>query len=383
MEAVLYSILLHRSLYVNHMSASSFRNQIWKENEEFLDSLPPGEERARVRGKFFTFRESICDTDKMSSIEASQFPVISRSLDQGSALYPTAADVDLLESAEESKTEWSDTTNIHQKITAVDFLYNEVGEKAYLLSKAPVCHAAYFRLSQAATGFFAEEYTKRRKLLNGMKGRVRRIWDSGIKHSKYNKFHLFLQKSLFDATPPSLIIVPLLPLSRIKAWNGTTPYDAMVLPCGEKASYAASQTLMFVRSTCTREEVEVGIRILSVFVKDIAGSLLDIEHDVLEDFNLSVGETTDAAAVTWIKLVEYLRGLDSPKSPLPSLKENLDWDEIKVAKGTFNYDISCLPDPFLLATKGAMNYSSYAGQKLMPVCKISDDSSDDDDSLSS
>ena len=186
-----------------------------------------------------------------------------------------------------------------------------------------------------------------------------------------------------DATPPSLILVPLLPLSQIKAWNGTTPYDAMVLPCGEDATYAAAQTLQFVRSTCTRDQVQEGIGILSGFVQDMAGSLLDTreQHDVLEDFTLAVGQTRDVAAVTWIKLVEHLRGLDSPKYPLPVLKQNLDWEQIKVAKGTFHLDRSCLPDPFLLATKGAINYSSYIGQKLLPTGKISDDDSDSDDSV--
>lgn len=298
-----------------------------------------------------------------------------------SALYPTTANGEFLDSLEESKTERSDTTNTHQISTAVGFLWNEEGEKAHLFSNAPVCHAAYFRLAQAATGFFVEDYAKRRKLLNGMKGRQRRMSDSGIKHSKYNKFHLFLQEQLVDATPPSLIIVPLLPLLQIKAWDGASPYNAMVLPCGEKAQYAAAQTLRYARSTCTREEVEMGISVLNSFVKDIASSLLDVEHDVLADFNLAVGQTTDVSAVTWKKLVEYLRGLDSPRYPLPALKEGLDWAKIKVAKGTFNYDISCLPDPFLLATKAAINYSSYIGKKLMPACKVSNFDSDTDESI--
>ena len=99
-----------------------------------------------------------------------------------------------------------------------------------MFSNDPVCHAAYFRLVQAASGIFAEDYLKRRKLLNGMKGRTNRMRDSGLKHSKYNKFHLFLQKQLLDSTLRALIIVPLLPLSEK---DSTSEYDAMALPCGE------------------------------------------------------------------------------------------------------------------------------------------------------
>ena len=364
------------------MSFDNYRSEVRQQNKAFLKSLSRDEKDARIDGEFFTVLEAICVTDEMVPIESSQFSIIRRSPSQGSTIYPNTSDESLLESCEESKSEKSDSTNTHQRTTTVDFLWNEQGERAHLFPNAPVCHAAYFRLAQAASGFFVEDYAKRRKLLNGMHGRTRRLRDSGIKHSKYNKFHLFLQKELFDATPPSLIIIPLLSLSQIRAWNGTTPYEAMVLPCGMQAAYAAAQTLKYARSTCTQQQVQVGVQVLSTFVKDIAGSLLDEEHDVLDDFNVSVGDTRDGSAVTWKKLVEYLRTLDSPSYPLPSLKDDLDWTKIHVAKGTFDRDTSCLPDPFLLATKAAINYSSHVGKKLMPACSISSVVDDaDDDSL--
>lgn len=270
---------------------------------------------------------------------------------------------------DEARSLQSDTTNTAQLTTTVDFLFNEEGERAHLFSNAPVCHAAYFRLVQAASGIFEQDYFKRRKLLNGMKGRTNRMRDSGLKHSKYNKFHLFLQKQLLDSTPPALIIVPLLPLSEIQQWDGTSEYDAMALPCGERAVYAARMTLQMVRRTCSQTEVEVGVAVLSAFVQDIAESLLDEENDVLQDFNTAVGETRDASALRWKSLVEYLRTLDSPCFPIPSLRNNLDWGAVRVAKGTFDRDSSCLPDPFLLAAKAAINFSSLVGKKLMPACQ--------------
>ena len=361
------------------MSFDTFRSEVRQQNKEFLKSLSRSEKDARIDGEFFTVLESICVTDELVPIEPSNFAVIRRSLSEGSTIYPTTADERLLESCEESMSSRSDSTNTNQTTTTVDFLWNEQGERAHLFSTAPVCHAAYFRLAQAASGFFVEDYEKRRKLLNGMKGRTRRLRDSGIKQSKYNKFHLFLQKELVDATPPSLIIIPLMSLSQIKAWNGTDSYEAMVLPCGMQAPYAAAQALKYARSTCTKKQVQVGVKVLNAFVKDIAGSLLDEEHDVLEDFNVSVGDTKDISAVTWKKLVEYLRGLDLPSYPVPSLKDDLDWAKIHVAKGTFSRDNSCLPDPFLLAAKAAINYSSHVGKKLMPTCTTSHVAENDDD----
>ena len=351
----------------NHPLA--YQAQIRAENDSFFLALSSEEKDARSVGSFFTAFEAICVTDENSPITASNFCIIRRDPQHGKRIYPTTADASLLDACDESSSLQSDTTNTNQLTTTVDFLYNEEGERAHLFSNAPVCHAAYFRLAQAASGIFAEDYFKRRKLLNGMKGRRNRMRDSGLKHSKYNKFHLFLHKQLLDSTPPALIIVPLLPLSQIQQWDGASSYDAMALPCGERAVYAARMTLRFVRRTCSQREVEIGFSVLSAFVKDIAESLLDEENNVLEDFNTAVGETRDASALRWKRLVEYLRTLDSPCFPMPSLRKDMDWGTVRVAKGAFDLDSSCLPDPFLLAAKAAINFSSLVGKKLMPACQ--------------
>ena len=63
------------------------------------------------------------------------------------------------------------------------------------------------------------------------------------------------------------MIVRLLPLSEMKRWDGTSPYDAIALPFGERTNYAARMTLRFARSN----EVEMGVALLSACVKIIAG----------------------------------------------------------------------------------------------------------------
>lgn len=307
--------------------------------------------------------------DRNFSIVASNFPVIRRDQRYGKQIYPTTADPNLLEACDEASSLSSDTTNTNQLTSTVDFLYNEEGERAHLFSNAPVCHAAYFQLVQAASGMFEHDYFKRRKLLNGMKGRRNRMQDSGLKHSKFNKFHLFLQEQLLDSTPPALIIVPIMTLQEIKQWDDVTSYEAVVIPCGQRSRYAARKTLLYVRKICSKAQVELGIAVLKDFVKDIAESLLDEDNDVLEDFNSAVGETRDASALRWKRLVGYLRALDAPCFSLPVLRNDLDWEAIRVAKGAFDRNTSCLPDPFLLAAKAAINFSSLVGKKLLPACE--------------
>jgi hypothetical protein len=199
---------------------------------------------------------------------------------------------------------------------------------------------------------------------------------SGVKHSKYNKFHLFLQRQLLDSTSPALIIIPILDLSQVKEWNGSSAYDAMVLPCGEEATYAATIALRNVRDCCNETDIHTGIEVLCHFIKDIAESLIDLHHDILEEVETQTS-SRDASLERWKRLVYELRG-DGASIKIPALKDDLEWENVNIAKGRFDRDISCLPDPFLLAVKGAINFSSLVGTKLFPACPPASDESDTD-----
>jgi hypothetical protein len=351
---------------------TQYRKQILRQNASFIKGLPIDELHARDTGEFFSSMESICNFVP-AGIVASQFSHIKRSQAQGERLYPTTVNDEFLENCLEADSERSDTTNTAQRGTSVDFLFNEKGEKAHLFPNASVCHVAYMGIVQAATGCFAESRWKRRKLLNGVKDRDRRMTDSGIKHSKYNKFHLFMQKELLDSTPPALIIVPIMELAQIKDWNGTT-YHAMVLPCGEEPDLAAKMVLRNVRHCCNKTDIQKGIEVLCDFIKDIAGSLIDQDQDILEDVETETS-SRDASLRRWKNLVHELRG-DGASIQIPALKDDLEWKKVNVAMGTFDRTLSCLPDPFLLAVKGAVNFSSLVGTKLLPACPPPSDESD-------
>ena len=263
------------------MNLQSYRDEIEAENDEFLDSLDPKEQIARQKGVHFWALSALCDTAfENLSPGGSNFSRVKRSEEEGALIYPNTANADYLEACAEATSIQSDATNTLQKFTCVDFLFNLEGERAHLFSNAPLCHVAYLKIAQAASGFFVDNYQKRRKLLNGMKGRKQRMNDSGIKHSKYNKFHLFLRKQLLDCTPPALIILPILSLPDIKAWNGS-PFSALVLPCGLRARHASRNVLQYARGCCSKADVETAIQVLRAFAMDIAESLIDCQ-DVVE-----------------------------------------------------------------------------------------------------
>ena len=105
-----------------------------------------------------------------------------------------------------------------------------------------------------------------------------------------------------------------------------------------------------VRCHCNENEIRNGIEGLRHFIKDIAESLIDEDQDVLKDLNISAGSSRDPSLLRWNCLVNELRG-DRPSIQVSVLKNGLEWEKVKVAKGTFDLTASCLPDPFLLAVK--------------------------------
>lgn len=346
-----------------------YRRHVVDSNKNFRRGLSAQEVLRRSDGEFFATLEILCRMEDMN-LASSIFPQIRRTEGQGARIYPRSANLEYIDNLSEAETASSDATNTQQINTCVDFLFNLETEKAHLLSNARLCHVAYVRFVQAVTGVFMEDYSKRRKLLNGMKMRTRRMDDSGVKHSKFNKLYLKMQRNYLDSTPPALIVIPIMSLDEIKAWDGVQPYSALVLPCGERGPIAAADVLQNVRDSCSEQDVRTGLTVLRTFLKDIAESLIDTDHDVLADFNIVARDTTDSSAVRWKNLVRELRSAAHPSIRVPTLRAGINFQTTKIAKGTFDVYTSCLPDPHLLALKGAINFSSHAGAKLMPACTL-------------
>ena len=346
-----------------------YRQHVVDSNKSYRHNLSAQEILLRSDGEFFATLEIVCEMEDIQLLApSSSFPNIRRSHEQGRRVYPQSANRDYVDNLSEAATASSDATNTEQLNTSVDFLYNVETEKAHLLSNARLCHVAYVRFVQTVTGVFVEDYTKRRKLLNGMKMRTRRLTDSGVKHSKFNKLYLKMQRSYLDSTPPALIVLPIMSLEDIKGWDGVHPYEALVLPCGERGQIAAADVLQNARGSCSEQDLGTALSVLRTFLKEIAESLVDVDNDVLADFNVVARDTTDSSAVRWKNLVRELRNASYPTIRVPKLRPGINFQTIKIAKGTLDVRRSCLPDPHLLALKGAINYSSHVGTKLMPTC---------------
>lgn len=352
------------------MSTFAHRDRVKQANRAFQQTLSPEEKDDRNDGAFFALLEHVV-VEQPTSLSASSFPNIRRSVEQGQRIYPTTANNAYLDDLLEAATDKSDKTNTAQVTTCVDFLFNLQSERVHLLSNERLCHVAYVQIVQAITGICETDYFKRRKLLNGMQRQNhRRMNDSGVKHSKFNKLYLKMQDCYFDSTPPALIIFPLLSLDAIKGWDGVSCYSGLVLPCGVSGETAASEVLPRVRETCSELEIRTAVTTLGIFLKDIAESLLDTENDVLEEFNITGADSKDRSVLRGKQLVRHLRQSSSPTILVPALKPDINFRTIRVAKGTFDYNETCLPDPFLLALKGAINFSSHVGTMLLPACPL-------------
>ena len=359
-----------------------YKQHVFDSNTSYRRSLSADEVLRRCNGEFFATLESLCETEDMR-LTSSPLPFcnVRRDQQQGLRIYPRSANREYIDNLSEAgATASSDFTNTLQLNSSIDFLYNLETEKAHLMCNAKLCHDAYVRFVQAVTGVFINDFDKRRKLLNGMKMRTRRMTDTGVKHSKFNKLYLKMQRNYLDSTPPALIVLPIMSLEAIKGWNGTRPYDALVLPCGERGPIAAADVLQNARGSCSERELKTALSVLETFLKDIAESLIDTENDVLADFNVAASYTTDPSVVRWKKLVQELRSAAHPTIQVPKLRGGINFQTTKIAKGRLDVHTSCLPDPHLLALKGAINFSSYQGTKLMPTCPVpyEGDTSDSD-----
>ena len=86
----------------------------------------------------------------------------------------------------------------------------------------------------------------------------------------------------------------------------------MVLPCGPLGRQAAEDVLKYSREQCSKDEVEIAVSVLATFIRDIAESLVDMEHNIVAEFDTYAGQTNDSSVCRWKELVRELRGAANP-----------------------------------------------------------------------
>ena len=358
-------------------------NEILDETANFLQQLPADERDARVDGKHWTPLESLW-TAADHEISTHEFDVIRREEGQGMLYRNCYEHVD----QKMSNGSQSGSTNQVGNAEKVDAFGNLAGtQAAHLLSHAQVCHKAFGFLGEAAVGkYFEDEICsvfpfarapkmKRRKVLMGVRG----VQLSSLKGSKYNKFYLKLQGEFFDTETPSILVIPILTLPQVKNWAQSaevaTEYDVLAVAFGKASRLVHQEVLKYSPERCTAADIELARALLEAFVKGIAGSIK--QNNVLENFTQEeLNSSKNVSLKRWKALVERIQDGSQTKIQVPTPWPGKKKGEPIVAKARVTTGNS-LPDPWLLALKSAINYSSYHGTKLMPTCPSSDVGSDD------
>jgi hypothetical protein len=229
----------------------------------------------------------------------------------------------------------------------------------------------------------------------------KRVDNTGIKHSAPNMIRLYFQAEYLD-TDPGLIIVPILTLDEVKAWEGG-PYDALAL-AGEVREEVEGQGIAVTSdfpTVCERikmtteggseanhEEIETGRKLLTSFVLGMAYSL----------FRRSPDREQHLTQKQWTKLEGYRRQFPADAknvlvpAPNPNAPEPLRVRIVKFGSATAGVDgggddataaegaskakdksdkkkLHPAPDPLLLAVRAAINWSRRRGQPLLAAAE--------------
>lgn len=341
--------------------------------EDFLEGLSSDEKWARSRGRFFGTMNQLWQVEYLP-IQANWFNAIQRSAAQGNHLYANTRSLENLVHPISQSDASSVTNTIQTRPTRFDLFQNDTAQRAHLgFSDDPECHKAYGYLGQAAAGIKVDFPLMRLKLLNGVKeeGASRRQSGSGLKHHKFNKMYLERQADFFDGENPVLILVPIYDLDQVLGWNGTDAYPVMAITTPSQRGLSCSKKVLEAApSTCSPDEVRKATNLLRIFYQAIACSVRN--DDVGESFrddqlDFNKGKITSLKK-WWKYKKEHLDG-ENATIGLPQLKSDIDWDNIKIARGIASRE-SSLPDPFCMAAKAAINLSAIVGAKVMPGCEL-------------
>jgi hypothetical protein len=202
---------------------------------------------------------------------------------------------------------------------------------------------------------------------------------TGLKHSPANKMRLRFQKELMD-NHPCLVIVPVMDLEHVKAWNGEG-YSAIVLPeaweDNTKMKNFQNRTtikevcegcgmLDKVEPTASPAEIEVSRKLLEQVLCGMAFSLLMHDRTIPKE-SLQAFETLQKT------FSNVVGGVTVPS-------EIQDERVCRVRMVTFGRVgervMHPAPDPLLLAVKAAVVWSTRHEQQLLAGGEVVEDDAD-------
>jgi hypothetical protein len=206
------------------------------------------------------------------------------------------------------------------------------------------------------------------------KERNKRLDCTGLKHMASNKIRLRNQAEFFDQKP-CLLIVPVLTVDEMKAWNGEG-YNAVVI-AGEYDSTNAAEVYKSIGlregvvKDATRSEIEIARTSLEAVVLGLSYSLFHRSQKVEVGLSKQALERLDELRKRPSAI--DLSGIIVPKRS--------DLSGVRVARVTFAHHNSTkghpAPDPLLLAVKSSINWSWRNKQKLLAAGERPDEDEED------
>jgi hypothetical protein len=255
-----------------------------------------------------------------------------------------------------------------------DILGGGPGQVAHLLPHAPACAAYYGRTVADALGldFNLLLPNQIQGLIHGTTSTKSKVFKkretfTGLKHNYCNKCQLSSQKQMYDA-PPYILIVPIMTLDAVKEWQGE-PYKVIVL-MNDTERYG--KLLQYLDHSENCEEVDEALLLLKNFTFGMAqnNTLAELEKVKVPGADRALREAVKK------KLTVLKAGRNEiVEKGVPFLEriKGTGTEDVKVAVCQVGKDG---PDPFLLATKAAVNLFNQEKRILLPGCGTIDGSED-------
>lgn len=358
----------------------------------------PEEQRRREEGTFFSFCESIWivkteqfPLDGTNAVEDALGPIRRKKMPSmyESAFSPDNLVKDVAESDTPGRTENSSGSNSSPgRQTDLLGFGNALYQKAHMIPDAPVGSKSYGFIAEAALGLKNVGPETRLKLVKGVQhtvkgGRKERVKQSGLRHNKYNKLRLKMQKEALDENPV-LLIVPIMTLEAVLEWDETDPdedYSYDVMMCahnGEIARQVCGELFFKHRgseSECTAEEIKTATNLLHTFARSIAMSTY--QDNVMESMTTTDKGSRSVTAIN--SRIDQARKDRFFNVNLPVISPaigglttgGLAARGIRVVKANVRKETS-LPDPYLVAVKAAATWFAGRGERMVAAASIDD-----------
>lgn len=266
-----------------------------------------------------------------------------------------------------------------RKEPKLDLVGEEGAEDAHLIPDSSICSATYGIIAQAVVGCDLEGLFEDRndkikalqQLVNGQSGKRETNERTGLKYSPLNFIRVHGKHQVYFDESPTVAIIPILSLDDAKnKWKPGEEYWVLVVAAdsgkyhkvlGRKAEYVEGR-----REKASPKDLETATQLLAAMTKANAEVLYGRDGEALTPMALFDKKNDTNIEQRKQMLRETLRTLGNKKVKVPVLKRGGAGCELMKVK--LDANLATVPDPMLLVQKAVINWSSFCGNKLLPVC---------------